>query len=305
MKYYKTNGVRVAEVPVGDFRVRLIDANKRSITGNGCNAGFFGNYKEGGQPFTLPVGHLVCDVDTTGKWALHYCGQRGHISGKKLTLPSGTWDGAFYGKAATTLLLQGGRARMEELRTLPAGLDYAIPGVPILRGGAAVSMAEARAQGWDASSLYATRHVFLGLKDSGTVYAMGYKTRTGNLVSSGEAARLFKGMGFVDVLKLDGGGSYYFRAGGEVQATLGSRRICTALDFGGNPWPAPARTLVKGRKGDDVRWMQWELCRRGFPCDVDGSFGPGTKAALMACQVSLGLVPDGSCGPASRAALMK
>ena len=77
------------------------------------------------------------------------------------------------------------------------------------------------------------------------------------------------------------------------------------LTFGGDPYPVPTRTLAKGNRGEDVKWLQWELNDRGFPCSVDGSFGPGTKEALMAYQVSAGLVPDGSCGPATRAELLK
>ena len=76
------------------------------------------------------------------------------------------------------------------------------------------------------------------------------------------------------------------------------------LTFGGNPYTAPTKTLAKGNRGEGVRWLQWELNDRGFSCAVDGSFGPGTKEALMAYQVSAGLVPDGSCGPATRKALM-
>ena len=76
------------------------------------------------------------------------------------------------------------------------------------------------------------------------------------------------------------------------------------LTFGGNPYAAPTKALAKGNRGEGVRWLQWELNDRGFACNLDGSFGPGTKEALMAYQVSAGLVPDGSCGPATRKALL-
>lgn len=53
-----------------------------------------------------------------------------------------------------------------------------------------------------------------------------------------------------------------------------------------------------------VRRLQMELKARGYdPKGVDGSFGPGCKAALMAYQRDAGLEADGSCGPATFAAL--
>lgn len=53
-----------------------------------------------------------------------------------------------------------------------------------------------------------------------------------------------------------------------------------------------------------VKRLQLELQARGYdPKGVDGSFGPGCKAALMAYQKDAGLEADGSCGPATRAAL--
>lgn len=53
-----------------------------------------------------------------------------------------------------------------------------------------------------------------------------------------------------------------------------------------------------------VKRLQMELQARGYdPKGVDGSFGPGCKAALMSFQKDAGLDADGSCGPATRAAL--
>lgn len=300
MSYTKRGSVHVVEVPAKDFAVRLVDrAKKTAYSGNYCNAGFFGNYNEGRDRFTLPVGHTVAAMATDNKWVNHYCAQRGKVSGGKLVY-------AEPGRTETTLFVRGGKADMGELSAPPEGCAYAIAGVPVLRQGKAVSWAEARAQGWEASSLYATWHIFAGYgQDRSKITVVALRTTTGNLISSGEGAKKLAVLGLREAIKLDGGGSTILRVGGKTPVcTAGNRRICTVLTFGGNPYAAPTKTLVKGNRGESVRWLQWELNDRGFACAIDGSFGPGTKEALTAYQVSAGLVPDGSCGPATRKALM-
>ena len=301
MSYTKRGGAHIVEVPVKDFAVRLVDkAKKSAYSGNYCNAGFFGNYNEGRDKFTLPVGHTVAAMETDNKWVNHYCAQRGKVSGGKLVY-------AELGRTETTLFVRGNLADMGEVSAPPEGCAYAIAGVPVLRQGKAVSWATAKAQGWEASSLYATWHIFAGYgQDRNKITVVALKTTTGNLISSGEGAKKLLALGLREAIKLDGGGSTILRAGGKTPVcTAGNRRICTVLTFGGNPYTAPTKALVKGNRGEGVRWLQWELNDRGFPCSVDGSFGLGTKKALMAYQVSAGLVPDGSCGPATRKELLK
>lgn len=301
MKYTKRGNTHVVEVQVKDFAVRLVDkAKKTAYSGNYCNAGFFGNYNEGRDKFTLPVGHTVAAMETDNKWVNHYCAQRGKVSGGKLVY-------AEPGRTETTLFVRGNVADMGELSAPPEGCAYAIAGVPVLRQGKAVRWAAAKAQGWEASSLYATWHIFAGYgQDRSKITVVALRTTTGNLIASGEGAKKLAALGLREAIKLDGGGSTILRAGGKTPVcTAGNRRICTVLTFGGNPYTAPTKALAKGNRGEGVRWLQWELNDRGFSCSIDGSFGPGTKEALMAYQVSAGLVPDGSCGPATRRALME
>lgn len=300
MKYTKRGNTRIVEVPAGEFAVRLVDkAKKTAYSGNYCNAGFFGNYNEGKDKFTLPVGHTVAAMETDNKWVNHYCGQRGKVTGGKVVY-------AEPGRTETTLFIRGGKADMGELSAPPDGCAYAIAGVPVLRQGQAVSWATARAQGWEASSLYATWHIFAGYgQDRSKITVVALRTTTGNLIASGEGAKKLLALGLREAIKVDGGGSTILKVGGKtLVSTAGNRRICTVLTFGGNPYAAPTKALVKGNRGEGVRWLQWELNDRGFSCAVDGSFGPGTKETLMAYQVSAGLAPDGSCGPATRKALM-
>ena len=57
-------------------------------------------------------------------------------------------------------------------------------------------------------------------------------------------------------------------------------------------------------EGPDVVALQQRLLDRGFnPGAIDGSFGAGTEAAVMAFQRSSGLLADGIAGPRTLAAL--
>jgi|SRR5215469_15094284 len=63
-------------------------------------------------------------------------------------------------------------------------------------------------------------------------------------------------------------------------------------------------TLREGSQGDDVQSLQSKLKEKGFsPGALDGVFGPGTEAAVLAFQQSEGLQADGIVGPQTAAAL--
>ena len=56
--------------------------------------------------------------------------------------------------------------------------------------------------------------------------------------------------------------------------------------------------LKRGSSGPDVLTLQTALKQLGFdPRGVDGVFGPGTEAAVIAFQKAKGLTADGICGP--------
>jgi lysozyme len=63
--------------------------------------------------------------------------------------------------------------------------------------------------------------------------------------------------------------------------------------------------LVRRERGEAVRQLQVDLQGAGFYGDgeADGIFGPGTEAAVMEFQRSVGLKDDGYAGPATLAAL--
>src|SRR5262252_191215 len=63
-------------------------------------------------------------------------------------------------------------------------------------------------------------------------------------------------------------------------------------------------TLQRDSSGPDVTALQQRLKDLGFdPNGIDGKFGPGTQAAVMAFQKANGLQVDGVVGPNTRAAL--
>ena len=68
-------------------------------------------------------------------------------------------------------------------------------------------------------------------------------------------------------------------------------------------YPVPARTLRKGCKGDDVKWVQQRLNAEGAGLSVDGDFGALKRAAVIEYQLRHGLAVDGIVGPVTRKAL--
>ena len=64
-----------------------------------------------------------------------------------------------------------------------------------------------------------------------------------------------------------------------------------------NATPRNAFPLLEaGASGPSVLVAQSLLNREGALLDLDGAFGPGTKAAVRACQTRHGLEPDGAVG---------
>ena len=63
-------------------------------------------------------------------------------------------------------------------------------------------------------------------------------------------------------------------------------------------------TISEGATGSTVRWAQYLLVRRTLSyTDIDGIFGPKTKAAVEEFQSERNLAVDGIVGPATWAAL--
>lgn len=92
---------------------------------------------------------------------------------------------------------------------------------------------------------------------------------------------------------------------------------CTNLDDGSavkktetstakNPYATPTVNVKKGSKGNNVKWVQWELKRLGYDLGkygIDGDFGTATDKAVRAFQKKKKLTVDGIVGKNTRAAL--
>lgn len=72
----------------------------------------------------------------------------------------------------------------------------------------------------------------------------------------------------------------------------------------GNPYMAPQKNLRMGSKGNDVRWLQYELTQAGYGIIIDGIFGSKTDKCVRDFQIQNGLQADGIVGPLTRAALI-
>lgn len=104
----------------------------------------------------------------------------------------------------------------------------------------------------------------------------------------------------------------YMTSSTEVNSVLsyinsfGLTKYDFADDFtetGDNPYKLTHRLLKQGMKNESVKWVQYELNKLGYVLAVDGSYGPKTKAAVVAYQRVRSLIPDGICGVKTLTAL--
>lgn len=161
---------------------------------------------------------------------------------------------------------------------------------------------------------YSTNRTAIGLKDGKLALYVG----TDNFIPSG-LYKYLSGLGWSDILMMDGGGSTQGNLNGQVVTS--SRKvhnyICVYLKravitpevpaggytHGKNPYAVATTTLRYGSTGTAVKWAQYQLNVHGVTCDVDGSFGPAMLTAVKAFQKKVSLSVDGSVGPDTRAAL--
>ena len=71
----------------------------------------------------------------------------------------------------------------------------------------------------------------------------------------------------------------------------------------GNPYKEPVVYVKLGSRGVDVKWVQYELNRRGYGLKVDGIAGDKTINAVKDFQLKFGLKVDGIVGAKTRKAL--
>lgn len=71
------------------------------------------------------------------------------------------------------------------------------------------------------------------------------------------------------------------------------------------PYSVPTRNLLLWCRGEDVKWLQWQLKHHGFDCGIDGVFGWQTWWAVWNFQKTWTNRPDGICGTNTRGELLK
>lgn len=125
-------------------------------------------------------------------------------------------------------------------------------------------------------------------------------------------------MGVKTLVNLDGGGSRHLYYNGKT--IYQSPRVpYNALVFWKNgqvntdpkpskeecPYPEPVRNLMYGSRGEDVKWLQWYLNKKGFACGIDGQFYYETWKCVWNFQKTWTKWPDGIAGPNTRRELLK
>lgn len=72
----------------------------------------------------------------------------------------------------------------------------------------------------------------------------------------------------------------------------------------GNPYPEPQKNIKLNSRGEDVKWLQYELNQHGYKLAVDGIAGNYTIGAVLDFQKKHPpLAVDGICGPQTIAVL--
>ena len=226
---YDKDGVTYSKAK--NFSIRYIDGDKRKGgVKRYVNGGFFAYYREDNTGFTLPVGHLVCDMPKVPKISEKYLTKS--VYGSRLIYPAtSNQSQQFKGKRLTTLLVPfEGKPRVERVVNLPSGIQYAVSGVPVIIKGQPVSMADVSAEGYGTDSLYNTSRNLIGLRN-GEIWIITLKTSTPNYIESREIWEKLKGQDFDDVISLDGGGSYIRVEGLTRRSTGGKRPINNIIVF--------------------------------------------------------------------------
>ena len=100
----------------------------------------------------------------------------------------------------------------------------------------------------------------------------------------------------------------YMTSSTEVNTVLSiiQKYNLTKYDYNsGTPnYPVPARTLKRGIKGEDVKWVQHRLTEKGYPVgDIDGIYGPKTEQCVKGFQTDAFV--DGILGSLTLAELKK
>lgn len=233
------NGLSIYKIPVDTFKIIYFDKRKTlSNLDTYANAGYFAGFKENGVYFTLPVANVVCDIDldTVYYIATSYLKERPIINNKLYFAANQNASSEFRNKVVSTICIKDSMVECRKLNNYKELKEYkyAISGVPIISHGVNQKMKDITNEGWDTGTMRATMHGFLGIKlndDKNLYYFCFANTSSGNnglkMIQD-----MVKGFGFKYLLKLDGGGSAYFKYNNyEKMRTSEDRQINTIITF--------------------------------------------------------------------------
>lgn len=214
-----------------EFSISIESKAKKNITNENCTSGgFFWGFNKNGSYVTYPVTHLKAKVGSVSNTEIELLKSMGVISNDKYTHDEKKYPNGeqFLNKNISTFWLSGNNFGIKDCVSLDelGEIDYAIGGIPVLLNGKDVSFYNyVKKQGWNGNELYATYHIFIGLKPGPEpIHIICWKSTSSNLIYSAEAFKKFSAMGYTDVLKLDGGGSCIFKANGSIKATTSENR---------------------------------------------------------------------------------
>lgn len=147
----------------------------------------------------------------------------------------------------------------------------------------------------DCSALVSVACMYAGVPESAL-------TLMGNCAHTRNLKQMLKATGEVDIyntalytnkpdrLKR---GDILLKEGSHVAVVVKTDNITAGTT---NPYRLTATLLKRGAKGENVKWLQYELNKAGMKISVDGDFGPNTETAVRNYQVIKGLSVDGIVG---------
>lgn len=233
------NNINVIKIPVELFKIKYFDKVKSTGSAKSyANAGYFGGYKENEKYFTLPVANLVCDInlDNCVEESKKYLKERLIENNKLYFAANQNASDQFRAKQVSTICIKSNKVSCRKLNHVNElkQYDYAISGVPIIYNGVNLILSNIKEEGWDSSVLRATTHGFLGIKqnDEDNVYYFSYTTSKSGNNGIKQIQEAIDAFGFRYLLKLDGGGSMYYRLNNAVvDNTSEKRQINNIIEF--------------------------------------------------------------------------
>lgn len=235
----KHKDLTIYKIPVNTFKVLYFDKRKTiSNLETYANAGYFAGFKENGIYFTLPVANVVCDIDLDDVYyiAKNYLKERPIVNNKLYFAANQNSSSEFKNKAVSTICIKDNKVSCRKLNSYNElkEYSYAISGVPIISHGVNQKMKDVTNEGWDSGTMRGTEHGFLGitLGDDSNIYYFHYATTSSGNNGLKMIQELVSGFGFQYLLKLDGGGSAYFKyKNNELMNTSENRQINTVITF--------------------------------------------------------------------------